>query len=437
MPLADSTAAATREARAARIRAGRAATNDDAIVKAVKAAMRPGAHNRLTARAVKLAQRPGPKIRRYADGGGLWLVVGRAGGASWIYRATMPGGARTEMGIGSARVVTLGEAREATIDAARGVHRGRNPIAEKRARKEGARSTPTFAEVAGEIIAARAATLADKGEAWRTSLRNHAYPRIGNKSVSEITTADCLSVIEAIQHKVPETAKRVRQRMEVVMARAIAKGYRTDNPCLALDGVLVSHKRAAVRHHSAVPYARVGDAIAHIRAGRASAPIKAALEFLILTAARSGEVRGAKWSEIDMTKRLWVIGPERMKARREHRVPLAPRAIEILGEMEAYRDKSGGAFVFPGSNGGVPISPVTFRKHAKGLKSADGEEATIHGFRSSFRDWCAERTEHAPEVCEAALAHGKANKIEAAYNRTDLLAKRRTLMDDWSRYLAK
>ena len=429
MPLADSTAA-----RKARIDAGRAAANDDAIVKAVKSAMRPGAHNRLTARAVTLAQRPGPKIRRYADGGGLWLVVGRAGGASWIYRATMPGGARTEMGLGSARAVTLCEARDMAIDAARAVHRGRNPIAEKRARQTAARVVPTFADLAAEVIADKAGENADGGAQWAAEFRKHVYPEIGDMPVSDISANDVLGAVKPMWLSKHETAKRVRTRIKVVFKRAVFKGFRVDNPADNLDGELPKPRKAD-EHHEALPYAEVANAIARARRSRALESAKAALDFLVLTAARAGETLRAEWSEIDLEAREWRIPAARMKARKEHVVPLSGRAVDILNDMAALREGES-TLVFPGAKRGKPMTTLTLRKLLKGLKGSNGKQATIHGFRASFRNWCAE-TGKPRELAERALAHEVGNRVESAYNRTTLLDARRGLMEEWAGYLAK
>ena len=238
---------------------------------------------------------------------------------------------------------------------------------------------------------------------WPASLERHAFPRIGERLVSEITRADVLAVLQPLWHAKPETARRVRQRINAVMQWVVAMDFRTDNPC-DLVGATLGRHRNVVRHMPALPHAEVAAAIATVRASRATAAAKLAFEFLVLTAARSGEVRLAQWTEIDPAAAVWTVPAERTKANREHRVPLSPCAIEILDAARALAD--GGGLVFP-SPRGKPLSDMTLSK----LLKEQGIEAVPHGFRSSFRDWAAEATNHPREAAEAALRGFQASSI--------------------------
>ena len=248
---------------------------------------------------------------------------------------------------------------------------------------------------------------------------------LGSLPVSEVTTADVLTILTAIWHDKPETARRVRQRIGAVMKWAVAKGYRQDNP--AGDALAQALPRHAVvrRHLRALPHGEVAGAIQAVRTSRASSPVKLAFEFLVLTAARSGEVRLTTWDEMDLDAAVWLVPGARMKAKRDHRVPLSGRALAILRDAQSPRDDAG--LVFP-SPRGKPFSDMTLSKLIKEL----GLAAVPHGFRSSFRDWAAEQTNTPREVVEAALAHTVRNPTEAAYARSDLFARRRRLMDDWA-----
>ena len=379
-------------------------------------------YNRLTARVVKQALKPGPKPRRYGDGGGLWLVVAPSGSASWLFRATIAG-RRREMGLGSARTVTLPEASERAIDAARSVARGRNPIDETRARKSAGRAAPSFADCVERVIEDRKGAwkrAAASESSWRNTL-GHA-DKLGPRPVAEIEASEVHDALMSIWNDKPETARKLLHMVKAVFDSAVSRGFRADNPANTLRLPKVVRE---TKHHESLPYGEVGNAIKHVRACKAGATTKLALEFLALTAARSGEVREAKWDEIDLNAREWRIDAKRMKANKSHRVPLSTRAVEIL--MEAKQHANGNELVFPSPKTGNAISALALRKLMP--------KASVHGLRSSFRCWCAEKTDYAPEVCEAALAHAKGS-VEAAYNRTDLLAKRRALMSEWSAFLA-
>ncbi len=263
---------------------------------------------------------------------------------------------------------------------------------------------------------------------WTRSLRAYAFPRIGALPVSAVTTADVLAILTPIWHEKAQTAQRVRLRISAVMKWAIAMGYRPDNPAGDALGQALGRQQTVVQHMRALPHGAVAAALATVRASPAAVTIKRAFEFLVLTAARSGEVRLATWDEIDLDAGVWAIPAARMKAKREHRVPLSGRALAILHDVQRLSDGTGLVFR---SRRGKPLSAVTLPRLTKEL----GIAAVPHGFRSSFRDWAAERTNAPREVVEAALAHTVQNPTEAAYARSDLFERRRRLMDDWAAYL--
>ena len=264
---------------------------------------------------------------------------------------------------------------------------------------------------------------------WENTLAAYAHPVIGNKTVDSITPADAMAVLTPIWTTKPETASRVRQRMETVMDWAITHGYRLDNPAgRSLLKVLPPVKRLK-EHRQALPYAQVPGAVALVRECTADAPTKLAFEFLVLTAGRSVEVRAAEWTEIDREAAAWEVPAARMKARRPHRVPLSGRAMEILKEASRFGDGHG--LVFPSDRSGNAASPTTFIALLRRL----GILAVPHGFRSSFRDWVIEQTSTPWAVAEAALAHNVGNSTEAAYMRSDLFDQRRALMDRWAEFV--
>ena len=261
-------------------------------------------------------------------------------------------------------------------------------------------------------------------------MERYVFPRVGRRPVSEVTTADVLEILTPIWHAKAETARAVRQRIRSVLEWAIALDMRNDNPCDRVLPVL-GPQNDIVTHRLALPHKDGAAAIETVRTSKSGQPaVKLAFEFLVLTATRSGEVRGAQWAEIDTTDHVWTLSAQRMKAKREHRVPLCRRAVEILDAARALGD--GNPLVFP-MRSGRPISASTLLKVLNDLRIA----AVPHGFRSSFRDWAAEKTDHPREVIEAALAHVVQNKVEAAYARSDLFDRRRLLMDDWSEYLSE
>ena len=362
---------------------------------------------------------------RYCDGQGLYLQVDPSGNRRWIQRVVI-GGRRSELGLGGFPLVSLKEARSQAFANRRIARGGGDP----RAGKRRGRGVPTFAEAGARVVEQKRSGWRSPKHAkdWSASLERFVFPRFGQVSVSEVTSADVLGVLAPIWHEKPETARRVRQRIGAVMQWAIAMEYRADDPCERI-GATLGRQRDVVRHMRALPHAEVAEAVATVRASGATSAAKLAFEFLVLTAARSGEVRLARWVEIDLDGEVWTIPAERMKVNREHRVPLSCGAVEILRTALALRN--GGQLVFP-SLRGKALSDMTLSK----LLKEQGVQAVPHGFRSSFRDWASEETNHPREVVEAALAHQVTDKVEAAYARSTLFERRRRLMGDWSAYLA-
>ena len=371
--------------------------------------------------------RPGAKTKRYSDGNGLILVIRPSGGRSWIQRITIAG-KRRDIGLGAYPAVELADARRRAAANVAVARAGGDPTT-----VDQTPDVPTFAAAAREVIKLHRPGWrnAKHAKQWEATLAAHVYPALGSRPVSEITTGDVLDVLMPIWHDRHETARRVRQRIARVMQWAVAQGHREYNPAgESLAAVLPAPGAAARRvHRPALPYGEVAGAIERVRASRrAYRSTRLAFEFIVLTAARSGEVRLATWQEMDVEGATWTVPGERMKAGREHRVPLSDRALAILA---AARDVTGEShFVFPAPRGG-PITDSTISKLVREL----GIGAVPHGFRSSFRDWAAEQTSAPHRVMEAALAHVIPNKAEAAYARSDLFAKRRELMQNWADYL--
>lgn len=377
----------------------------------------------LSATFVKTVKQPG----RYGDGRGshgLSLLVkpmsnGRLS-KSWSQRLLI-NGKPAMIGLGAWPVVTLAEARDAALENKRSLARGKDPRG----------AAPTFAVAVDAVIAIHAEGWKDGGKSvkqWRASLRDYAMSRLGEKRVSDITTADVMAVLIPNWRAKPETMRRVRQRIGAVMKWSIAQGYREDNPAgEALTAALP--KNTTLRNHQkALPHAEVGAAIAKIRASGAYWATAACFEFMTLTVVRSGEARLAKWDEIDLENRTWTIPGERMKAKREHRVPLSDQAMAVLDKALNMADGSG--LIFPSLTGRA-MSDSTISK----LVRENGIGCVPHGMRSSARDWMSECTDTPREVCELALAHVNSDRVEAAYRRTDLFDRRRALMQAWADYL--
>lgn len=372
----------------------------------------------------------------HAVGGvpGLALQVLKSGGRTWILRV-MVGSRRREMGLGGYPGVTLAMAREAARDARDLIRRGIDPIeAGKEARA--ALTIPstdgyTFRAAAEAYIAAHEASWKNPKhrDQWTATLKNYAYPVMGKLDVSAIELPHVMRVLEPIWVKKTETAKRLRGRMEMVLDWATARGFRSGpNPARwrgHLDKLLAKPSKVhRITHHRALPIDDMKTFMARLRAAEGTGA--RALEFAILTAARSGEVRGATWNEIDLNARVWTISAARMKAAREHRAPLSTAAVAILGTLPAGRPDS---YLFKAAHGGR-ISDMTISAVLRRLEV----DAVPHGFRSTFRDWAAERTTYPNEVAEMALAHAVGNKVEAAYRRGDLFEKRLAMMDEWAEF---
>jgi integrase len=385
--------------------------------------------HRLSARFVASATTPG----RHADGGGLYLVVETTGSRRWafIYRWKETGakgsGRLREMGLGSATVISLAKARDRAAAAREQLADRIDPIEAKRA----VRIVPTFGEVADEVIATRAKSLrSEKSVAlWKRALVERAADLRG-VPVDRIDTAAIVSVLKPMWSTTPEMAHKTRGYLEAVMDAARAKGWRSgDNPARwrgHLDQLLPKRTKLSRGHHAAMAFDEVP---AFLRELKARDGIGArALEFTILTAVRSGEALGSRWAEIDMKASLWIIPASRMKSSEQHRVPLTPAALAVLDEMQAIRCSD---FVFPGERAGKAISSGTMERV---LDRMGRGEVTVHGFRSSFRDWSGERTEFPREVAEAALAHVAGDQTERAYRRGDALERRRSLMAGWAQF---
>jgi integrase len=389
---------------------------------------------RLTALKVEKAREPG----MYPDGGGLYVRVTREGTKQWVLRYMLNRRPRW-MGLGPVALYGLHEAREKAREARRLRHEGVDPIDARRAerarqRLEEAKSV-TFKQCAEAYINAhRAGWRNDKHAGqWSATLSTYAHPTIGALPVQAIDTALVLKVLEPIWATKPETAGRLRGRLENILDFAKARGYRDgENPARwrgHLDKLLPAlSKVRQVEHHAALPYTELPDFLARLREQEGTSA--RALEVAILTAARTSEILGARWSEVNLREKTWTIPAERMKARREHRVPLSSRALAILTELQAARE-SDEAFLFPGGKPGKPLSNMAFLML---LRRMDRTDLTAHGFRATFKTWASERTSFQNEIVEAALAHTIGGKVEQAYRRGDLFDKRQKLMDAWTNF---
>ena len=373
----------------------------------------------LNARKVETAKRG-----RHGDGRGLYLVVKPSGTRSWVLRYQIKG-RRRDLGLGAYPDISLALARERAVDARRQIAFGEDPIAKKLHSRQ-----KSFRNAALELIESKRPGWKNVKHAaqWSSTLEAYVFPKIGQMQVADVGTADVMAVLNAIWTEKPETANRVRQRMEAVLDYSAALGIRSgDNPARwrgHLDHLLPKPLNVrAVKHHPALPHSQIASFMSKLekREGVAAR----ALGFTILTAARSGETRGMTWSEVDLEKRTWTVPPDRMKSGKEHRIPLTDRAIALLGPC---RDNT--ALVFESSaRPGRPISDMTMLAV---LRRMGQDQITVHGFRSTFRDWAGEATSFPREVIETALAHGLKNKTEAAYARSDLFDKRRELMAAWT-----
>lgn len=388
------------------------------------------ARNKLTARAAAALAAPG----RYSDGGSLYLVIDRQGDVMrrrWLFLFQW-NGKRREMGLGGFPSVSLAEARQARDAAERLVREGKDPIAARDQAREAQVSKPTFGEIADAFVQ-------DKGAEWRNDKHKAQWSMtlttycetIRNRPVDEIDTDAVLEVLRPIWQEKPETASRLRGRIEAVLDAARAKGHIPRNEANParwrghLDKLLAKRQKLTRGHHAAMPYEQVPAFIGRLRERAATAAL--ALEFVILTATRSGEMRGARWSEFDLDKKVWVLPANRMKAGREHRIPLSARPLAIV---KALAEAKTGDFVFPGSDGKRQLSIMAMDMLLRRMDV----DVTVHGFRSSFRDWAGNETDFAREIAEAALSHVIGDKAEQAYRRGDALEKRRALMDAWAAF---
>jgi integrase len=374
----------------------------------------------------------------YGDGGGLWLQVRAPHVKSWIFRYTLNGKARA-MGLGPVGTVSLADARRRAAEARVLLLDGKDPIADRDAdrakRKLAAANSITFKECAAAYIQQHKAgwRSAKHGEQWTNTLAAYAEPVFGALPVQSIDTGLVMRVLQPIWTTKPETAARLRGRIEKVLDWARVQGYREgENPARwrgHLEALLPKRSKVArVEHHAALPYRQMGEFMAELREQEGTAA--RALELAILTAARKGEVIGARWAEVNLDEALWTIPAVRTKTHKEHRVPLAPASIAVLEKM---RERSEGEFVFPGARPSASLSEGAMRALLERMARTD---ITPHGFRSAFRDWAAEQTAFPREVAEMALGHAVGNQVEAAYRRGDLREKRRKLMEAWAAYCA-
>jgi integrase len=376
---------------------------------------------RLTPLQIRNLKEPG----RYNDGDGLFLELTGPNKGNWQLRATV-NGRRRDIGLGSLTLVSLKEARDAAFELRRDIQRGIDPVAERKRRKL---EILTFKAAALKVHAEQKASWKNgkHQDQWITTLENYAFPLLGQRLVNGIEGPLIREVLLPIWLDKPETARRVKQRIGVVLDWAYASGMRpTEAPMRSVSRVLPRQPKKD-GHFAAMPYDAVPAFMAHLHS-RLSVP-RLAEEFLILTAARSGEVRGAKWNEINLEAKLWSIPASRMKVGKEHVVPLSAAAIEVLERARQFHAPCSD-LLFPGRDVRRPLSDMTLLKI---LRYAE-LPYTVHGFRSAFRDWAAEQTSYPGEIAEAAFAHTVANKVEAAYRRTNYLDKRREMMAGWAIY---
>jgi integrase len=396
---------------------------------------------------------------RYGDGAGLFLLVrppspkqaaagAKDGGRFWLFRYRVAGRMR-EMGLGAVDgkgAVTLKQARDKAAELHRLVKDGVDPLAQRAVAAAAAKAVAaeaiarakTFRDVAELYIAAHESGWrnAKHRAQWGSTLAAFAYPHMGDLAVADVATAHVMAALEPIWHAKPETASRLRGRIEAVLDYAKARGWRSEENPARWRGHVANmlpkrSKVAPVKHHAALAWQEVGTFMTELRAAEGLAA--RAVELTILTAARSGEVLNALWSELDLDEAVWTVPAARMKAGKEHRVPLAPATVALLRALLPLRNADTGDWVFPGGREGRPLSNMAMEMTLRRLGRGD---LTVHGFRSTFRDWSAEATGYQREVAEAALAHTLGDKVEAAYRRGDLFEKRRQLMSDWARFCA-
>lgn len=379
--------------------------------------------SRLTVHTIKKLTNPG----RYADGRGLYLRVAPGGSKSWIQRITLDG-KRTDKGLGGYPDVSLAQARRRVSDNRSKVADGENPWTKEAV-------VPSFCEVAKTVHALRAPTFRREitGIQWMQALEKHAMPSLGDKPIDKITAHDVLAVLMPIWNKNPEASRKVRQRIRTILQYAVVSDWIQYNPADDRLNSVLPRLHRQNKNFRSLPYPEVPAALETIDASGSSLTVRLCFRFLVLTACRSIEARGATWSEIDLQDRVWIIPPPRMKTNREHRVPLSDAALQVLGEAMPLANKSGLVFPSPQKEG-ARISNMTMTKCLR--DNSLGARCTVHGFRSSFRSWALEATDASWSVCESALSHRiGGGGVASAYIRTDLFERRRKLMLDWARFL--
>jgi len=385
-------------------------------------------HGKHPSKALSVSHVRNAKPGKYADGNGLYLVVDKSGARRWVLR-TVVQGKRREIGLGGCSVVSLAHAREEAARLRAIARKNGDPL-EALSRER--RITPTFENVAREfhLHHVRGLTNEKHKQDWISSIERYAFPVMKDLQVDRIDTKEVLEVLTPIWTEKIDTARRVKQRLKTIFDYTKAKGWRSgDNPVEGIEKVLPRIGAKVKRHYAFMPYVEIPEFIENMRETNAMEATKLGLEFIVLTAARTSEVLLAEWSEIDFKARTWTVPAERMKMRREHRVPLSDRCLEILRAAEGLRL---GKYVFPSSDPDRPLSNMVFLQL---LERMDRRDIVVHGFRTSFRTWAEERTNTQRSVVEAALAHVVGDKVEAAYLRTDLFEKRRRLMESWAAYV--
>jgi integrase len=399
------------------------------VVKKMKS---KGRHpvNALTAVQVKNLKTAG----KYADGNGLYLMVDPSGAKRWMFRTVIEPRkspqnktGRVDMWLGSTQLVPLAEAREIALKYRKIAREGGDPVALKRSEKD----KPTFREATQTVHTnhLKAWSNGKHTDQWINTLVTYAYPVIGNLYVDQVTTAHIESILQPIWLEKAETARRVRQRIRTVLDWAASAGHREGaNPAVTV-GPGLPRQKSKTKHHKSMPYAEVPAFVKTLHEGDDSKVVRLALEWTILNAARTNETIGATFAEVDLKQMVWTVPEDRMKARSEHRVPLTARCVEIVERAKELTNNEG--FMFPGAKRGRPISNMAMLMRLRRTETP----YTVHGFRSSFRDWAAEQTSFPRDICEAALAHALKDKVEAAYRRSDLFAKRRDLMNAWAAYI--
>lgn len=379
---------------------------------------------RLTVMKARSVSEPG----LYGDGGTLFLRVAPGGSKSWIQRVTIDG-KRRDIGLGGFPLVSLVEAREKAFGNRRLARSGGDPLGQKRRSR-----VVTFREAAEATYEATRARWRNErtGQIWKSVMMKHAYPAIGDKRVDAITSEDVLRILTPVWSSKPEIARRLRQHIRATLRWCQAHGFIGNNPAGEAIGGALPAMPGVRQHYRALPYSDVPAALETVEASGASMAARLCLRFLVLTAVRSGEARLAQWDEIDMEARIWTIRANRMKMKHPHAIPLSDAAVAVLERADPLRDET--ALIFPSPmKRGRPLSDMALTKLLRDTGLA--ERATVHGFRSSFRDWASERTNADYATMEMALAHAVGSSVERSYARSNLLDKRRRLMDQWSAFL--